>query len=138
MISLSFTENPGENCDNPPEILAKTISQLNEYFSGKRKQFQLALEPNGTEFQIQVWNEIQKIRYGQTASYTEIAKALGSEKLSRAVGMANSKNPLPIVIPCHRIVGANGKLTGYAGGINRKKWLLQHELNYSENNHLLF
>jgi len=138
LISLHFSENPGEDDNKLPEIIVKTIAQLNEYFLGRRKQFDLELHPIGTEFQKQVWSEIQSIRYGQTASYIEIAKALGSERLSRAVGMANSKNLLPIVIPCHRVIGANGKLIGYAGGLERKKWLLQHELNYSEDNQLLF
>ena len=121
-----------------PEILRIAQKQLTEYFNGIRKVFDLPISLQGTEFQKNVWSEVLKINFGETASYLEIAKATGSEKNSRAVGLANGKNPIPIIIPCHRIIGTNGKLTGYAGGIERKRWLLKHELDHSKKTNLLF
>lgn len=138
LISISFKDIPAENSTNQPEILSKTGSQLKEYFEGKRKLFNLELNPNGTDFQKEVWKHVKAVEFGRTASYLDIAKRTGSEKNTRAVGMANGKNPIPIIIPCHRIVGAKGKLTGYAGGIERKRWLLQHELRFSKKSNLLF
>jgi len=101
--------------------------QLEEYFSGKRKRFDLPLNPVGTDFQCSVWKALQDIPYGKTKTYKEIAKAIGNTKACRAVGMANNKNPIWIVIPCHRVIGADGSLTGYGGGINMKKRLLELE-----------
>ena len=98
-----------------------------EYFSKKRTSFDLPLDPEGTEFQKKTWEILSKIPYGQTISYSEQAKLIGDVKKTRAVGMANSKNPLAIAIPCHRVIGKNGTLTGYAGGINKKKFLLNLE-----------
>lgn len=111
--------------------LSKCISQLNEYFDGKRNNFDLKLKPEGTDFQKDVWKELLKIPYAETRSYQQIANAIGDPGASRAIGNANNKNPIPILIPCHRVVGADGKLTGYAGGMQRKEWLLNHELTYS-------
>lgn len=109
------------------EVLTKAVTQLERYFSGDLKQFDLPLRPQGTEFQRQVWQALQAVPHGRTASYATIAKAIDNPKGVRAVGMANSRNPIAIVVPCHRIIGANGSLTGYAGGLDKKAWLLQHE-----------
>lgn len=110
-----------------PEILEDAVYQLQEYFEGSRKEFQLDLNPEGTEFQKRVWDALEKIPFGKTLSYLELAKQLGDVKAIRAVAAANGKNPLWIVIPCHRVIGSNGDLTGYAGGLHRKRWLLAHE-----------
>jgi methylated-DNA-[protein]-cysteine S-methyltransferase len=107
------------------------IAQLNQYFAGKLKAFDLKLDISGTSFQSNVWHELMKIPFGQTRSYKDIATSLNKPTASRAVGMANSKNPLCIIIPCHRVIGACGKLIGYNGGLDIKQWLLQHENNYS-------
>lgn len=103
------------------------LRQLSEYFAGKRQEFELAIAPHGTSFQQQVWQELRKIPYGETASYQAIAERLGNPKACRAVGMANGKNPLPIVIPCHRIIGKNGSLIGFGGGLTVKQKLLDLE-----------
>lgn len=128
------------NKDNEEEIingnetilLKEAIKQLNEYFDGKRSSFDLPTEPKGTEFQNKVWNALKEIPCGETRSYGEIARIIGNEKASRAVGMANNKNPIPIIVPCHRVIGANGKLVGYAGGLDIKEKLLDLEKNYLE------
>lgn len=101
--------------------------QLDAYFGGELKQFDLPLAPAGTEFQQSVWRALMDIPYGETLSYGELARRLGSDKRTRAVGMANGRNPISIIIPCHRVIGADGSLTGYGGGIERKRWLLAHE-----------
>jgi len=119
-----------------PDILIEAQRQLEAYFSGNLLIFGLPVDPEGTEFQRQVWNHISAVSYGSTKSYIEVARDLKSENSSRAIGMANGKNPLPIIIPCHRIIGHNGKLTGYAGGLERKKWLLLHEQKYTANDRL--
>jgi AraC family transcriptional regulator of adaptative response/methylated-DNA-[protein]-cysteine methyltransferase len=106
--------------------------QLAEYFDGKRKEFSIQLDLNGTEFQLTVWNELLKIPFGETRTYSEQSIAIGNIETIRAVAHANGLNPVAIVVPCHRVVGANGKLTGYAGGLWRKKWLLQHEFENTE------
>ncbi|GKX65747.1 methylated-DNA--[protein]-cysteine S-methyltransferase [Inconstantimicrobium mannanitabidum] len=111
------------------ELLMQAIKQLNEYFSGSRNFFDLPLEPEGTEFQKKVWNALKEIPFGETRSYGEIAKKIGNEKAARAVGMANNKNPIMIIIPCHRVIGSNGKLVGYAGGLDIKEKLLNLEKN---------
>ena len=103
------------------------VEQLGEYFEGKRVEFDLPLDPDGTEFQKQAWDALVKIPFGETISYGEQAVMLGDKNKSRAVGAANGKNPIPIVVPCHRVVGSNGHLTGFAGGLNVKAWLLDHE-----------
>lgn len=110
-----------------PENLKDCVQQLDEYFNGTRKQFNLKLNPQGTDFQKRVWNELLLVQYGKTRSYIEQSKKLGDTKAIRAVASANGKNPIWIIIPCHRIIGSDGSLTGYAGGIWRKKWLLEHE-----------
>jgi methylated-DNA-[protein]-cysteine S-methyltransferase len=113
--------------DSQQPILLETERQLSEYFSGGRTEFDLPLQPDGSEFQKKVWQALREIPFGQTRSYLELAKALGSSKAARAVGAANSKNPLSIIVPCHRVVGADGSLTGFAGGIETKAALLAHE-----------
>lgn len=110
-----------------PEVLEDAVYQLNEYFEGKRKAFDLTLNPTGTDFQQRVWKLLLEIPYGKTVSYLELSKKLGDVKAIRAVAGANGKNPLWIVVPCHRVIGSDGSLTGYAGGLSRKKWLLEHE-----------
>lgn len=113
-------------------LIKKTYSQLKEYFAGKRKCFDIPISANGTEFQTKVWKKLQKIPYGKTATYKEIAKNIGNKNASRAVGMANNKNPIAIIIPCHRVIGTKGDLTGYAGGIKLKKYLLDLEKQNSK------
>lgn len=110
-----------------PEELKEAVLQLQDYFDGKRTTFTFPLNPSGTEFQKKVWLELQQIPFGKTCSYLELSKKLGDVKAIRAVASANGKNPLWIVIPCHRVIGTDGSLTGYAGGLWRKKWLLEHE-----------
>ena len=112
-------------------ILNDAIVQLNEYFSGERKVFELPLAAKGTPFQQQVWQALTKIPFGETWSYQQIADEIGNPKAVRAVGLANGKNPISVVVPCHRVIGKNGKLTGYAGGVERKAKLL--ELEKTEN-----
>ena len=111
--------------DHP--ILAQAASELTEYFAGERQQFTIPLSPRGTAFEQRVWAALRPIPFGQTRSYSAQARAIGAPNASRAVGAANGRNRLAIVIPCHRVIGANGSLTGYGGGIDRKKWLLEHE-----------
>ncbi|MBT8394966.1 MAG: methylated-DNA--[protein]-cysteine S-methyltransferase [Bacteroidia bacterium] len=110
-----------------PEDLNNCVIQLDEYFNGKRHQFNLKLNPMGTEFQKKVWNELLNIPFGKTLTYLDLSKKVGNTKAIRAVANANAKNPIWIIIPCHRVIGADGSLTGYAGGLHRKKWLLDHE-----------
>ncbi len=125
IISILFCDEVSNHSTNKITEDAKT--QLSEYFAGNRKSFTLPLNPIGTVFQKQVWQQLCLIEYGKTASYLDIAHMIDNPSASRAVGMANSKNPISIVIPCHRIVGSNGKLTGYAGGLDRKARLLSLE-----------
>ncbi len=115
-----------------PTVLEDCAIQLNEYFQGERSYFDLKLNPNGTAFQKSVWEELVQIPYGKTVSYLDLSRKLGDEKAIRAVANANGKNPLWIVIPCHRVIGSDGSLTGYAGGLSRKQWLLEHESPYKQ------
>ena len=110
-----------------PKELELAVKQLNEYFEGKRQNFDFKINPKGTEFQQKVWQELLNIPFGKTMSYLDLSKKLGDVKAIRAVASANGKNPLWIVVPCHRVIGTDGSLTGYAGGLWRKKWLLEHE-----------
>jgi methylated-DNA-[protein]-cysteine S-methyltransferase len=128
VTNIYFNENP-ENEEQLVEtpLIKKAFEQINEYLDGRRKTFDFPIELIGTEFQKSVWRSLQEIPYGLTKTYKEIAVAIGNEKACRAVGMANNKNPLPIVIPCHRVIGSNGKLVGYAGGLNIKENLIQIE-----------
>ncbi|RZJ28620.1 MAG: methylated-DNA--[protein]-cysteine S-methyltransferase [Flavobacterium sp.] len=113
--------------DDIPEVLQLAVAQLQEYFDGKRFEFTFKINPKGTDFQKSVWQELLTIPFGKTVSYMDITKKLGDVKAIRAVASANGKNPLWIVVPCHRVIGTDGSLTGYAGGLWRKKWLLEHE-----------
>ena len=119
----------GENRQYDEAHFADALLQLGEYFDGVRQDFNLSISPKGTPFQQQVWQELQKIPFGHTASYGEIAARIDNPKASRAVGMANSRNPIPIIIPCHRIIGKDGSLTGFGGGVDLKKRLLELESN---------
>jgi methylated-DNA-[protein]-cysteine S-methyltransferase len=117
----------GEISSNIPKFLQDAVSQIQDYFDGKRTNFNLKLNPKGTDFQQKVWKELLQIPYGKTISYLDMAKKLGDPKVIRAAASANGKNPIWIVVPCHRVIGTDGSLTGYAGGLWRKKWLLEHE-----------
>jgi methylated-DNA-[protein]-cysteine S-methyltransferase len=118
--------------DETPRVLEHCHNQLDEYFKGERTDFTFPYKYEGTDFQKTVWSTLTSIPYAETGSYKEIAVSIGNEKAIRAVGSANGKNKLSIVIPCHRIIGSNGKLTGYAGGLWRKEWLLQHERTFKK------
>ncbi|MBU2997591.1 methylated-DNA--[protein]-cysteine S-methyltransferase [Cellulophaga baltica] len=118
--------------DIVPEVLEDAVYQLKEYFEGKRKNFSLDLNPDGTDFQKRVWKALEEIPYGKTTSYLELSKTLGDTKAIRAVANANGKNPLWIIVPCHRVIGSDGSLTGYAGGLQRKQWLLEHESPFKQ------
>lgn len=129
LVELRFAEwsddSSLESRDVP--ILLQVEKELSEYFSGKRKSFSIPLAPEGTDFQKQAWKALEKIPYGETRSYKEEALLAWNPKAIRAIGWANNKNPIVIIVPCHRVIGADGKLVGYGGGIERKKWLLEHE-----------
>ena len=112
------------------ELLLQTEKQLKEYFEGKRFAFEIPLNPTGTEFMQSVWKALEQIPYGETRTYKEIADAVGNPKASRAVGMANHRNPIPIIIPCHRVIGSNNKLVGYGLGLDMKQYLLELEKEY--------
>ena len=127
ITTIEFVEEKNENSISYPSVLEECINQLDQYFLGQRKKFSVRLQLLGTEFQKKVWKELLKIPYGEMRSYLEIATAIGNKNAARAVGGANKKNKIAIIIPCHRIIGSNGKLTGYNSGLNRKKWLLAHE-----------
>lgn len=113
--------------ENIPKELNDVVTQLQEYFEGKRLTFNVKISPKGTDFQKRVWNELLNIPFGKTLNYQQIANKLGDPKVIRAAASANGKNPISIIIPCHRVIGSDGSLTGYAGGLHRKKWLLEHE-----------
>jgi methylated-DNA-[protein]-cysteine S-methyltransferase len=135
--SVAFSEEEVEESDTLPEILLKSAAQLKEYFAGSRKVFELEIDPDGSNFQKKVWQRLLQVPYGATKSYLDIAIELGSALSTRAVGTANGKNPIPIIVPCHRIIGHDGKLVGYAGGLERKRFLLLHEAEHSKKD-LLF
>lgn len=126
LLSVRFVEEK-EKETSINNMLKKTQAQLKEYFEGSRIKFDLKLSPEGTEFQKKIWKELLDIPYGNTISYSQLALRIGNEKGARAVGNANGKNKIWVIIPCHRVIGADGSLTGYAGGIERKRWLLEHE-----------
>ncbi len=128
---ISVIEAALENA-KPTTELAEAVQQLTEYFEGKRRIFDFKINPQGTDFQKKVWKELLKIPFGKTISYLDLARALGDEKNIRAAASANGKNPLWIVVPCHRVIGSDGSLVGYAGGLWRKKWLLEHEQDHKQ------
>lgn len=115
-----------------PHSLRPCIDQLDEYFKGKRRDFDFLIDPQGTEFQMKIWTCLRNIPYGKTMTYRELAEMAGMPAALRAVGHANATNPLSLIIPCHRVIGANGRLTGYAFGLWRKKWLLEHEHAFAQ------
>ena len=127
IFSVLFMDKKKAKPTQVPASLQKCVTQLEEYFSWKRKTFDLQLQPSGTTFQRHVWDELLNIPYGKTTSYLKLAQQLGDEKSIRAVASANGKNPIAIIIPCHRVIGSQGEMVGYAGGIKRKEWLLAHE-----------
>ena len=127
LTGLYFGRRSLEGEEGLTALLERAFQQLEEYFAGKRKQFDLPLSLRGTEFQRQVWAALRDIPYGETRSYGQIAQAVGRPKAVRAVGMANHRNPISIIVPCHRVVGADGSLTGYGGGLENKKFLLALE-----------
>jgi len=128
VLEVKFCKNEiPSNDDSVPKILLAYRSQLDEYFRGKRKVFDLKLEPRGTAFQKKVWRQLLRIPYGETRSYKDIARDVGNNQAVRAVGMANARNPISIIIPCHRVIGIKGDLVGYGGELWRKQWLLDHE-----------
>lgn len=128
LVRIRFLETKPDNYpqrSNP--VIQEVKLQLTEYFQGNLQQFSIPLQPEGSDFQQSVWQELRDIPYGETSTYGALARQLGDPKKMRAVGRANGQNPIPIIIPCHRVIGADGKLTGYGGGIARKRWLLKHE-----------
>jgi methylated-DNA-[protein]-cysteine S-methyltransferase len=127
LSSVTFIENSEKEESKTPSVLQDAVAQLTQYFEGTRTHFSLKLAPEGTNFQKRVWQELQEIPFGKTTSYQQMANQLGDPKVIRAAASANGKNPIAIVIPCHRVIGTDGALTGYAGGLHRKKWLLEHE-----------
>lgn len=135
---VTFAQNDGvvfvnaaNETNSIGQILARAARQIQEYFQGTRKEFEVKLDWNGTPFQVGVWEQLLKLPYGTTASYKQIAKSIKNEKAMRAVGTANGRNPLSIIIPCHRVIAADGSIGGYAGGINIKQKLLEIERRYS-------
>lgn len=126
-VFFGNTVKPGDFKEKQTPVLQQAHAQLQEYFAGQRKEFSLPLSPKGTAFERQVWKELLKIPFGQTRTYGQLAQNLGNPKACRAVGRANGLNPISIFIPCHRVIGANGKLTGYAGGLEMKEKLLKLE-----------
>lgn len=136
-ISEISISDEGVQSETIPVFLEDAINQLLDYFDGKRTSFDFKINPKGTEFQKKVWQSLLEIPFGKTCSYMDLSKKLGDVKAIRAVASANGKNPLWIVVPCHRVIGTDGSLTGYAGGLWRKKWLLEHE-NPARKQELLF
>ena len=127
LTEVRFGDKTEDLCLQQTPLLDRAVQELNEYFSGQRKNFTVPLSPKGTPFQLKCWNALLQIPYGQTRTYGQQAVMIGQPKACRAVGMGNNRNPLPIFIPCHRVIGANGQLTGYAGGMNAKEILLNIE-----------
>lgn len=127
ITAVGFVDSTTDVCANPNDLTESAIRQLDAYFCGQQTQFDLPLNPAGTVFQKSVWQALLSIQYGETNSYQYIADIIGNPKACRAVGAANGRNPIALIIPCHRIIGASGKLTGYAGGLDKKQWLLRLE-----------
>ena len=132
IAQVTVLNSEEKETDVIPSELEECVIQLREYFEGSRKNFDLQLNPHGTDFQKSVWNLLKQIPYGKTISYLELSKLLDDVKAIRAVANANGKNPLWIIVPCHRVIGSDGSLTGYAGGLHRKQWLLEHESPYKQ------
>lgn len=132
IASVSVLNSDEKITDIIPVELEDCVHQLNEYFEGNRKDFSLKLNPQGTDFQNRVWKALLTIPYGKTLSYLQLSQQLGDVKAIRAVANANGKNPLWVIVPCHRVIGSDGSLTGYASGLYRKQWLLEHESPYKQ------
>ena len=132
MIASHADELPGATWEPSLLELKNVVEQFGLYFNGMLQEFELPLDPQGSEFQLKVWKALLEIPYGETRSYGQIASAIGNPRASRAVGLANHDNPLAIAIPCHRVIGADGSLTGYGGGVPRKRWLLAHEAKHRQ------
>jgi methylated-DNA-[protein]-cysteine S-methyltransferase len=132
------TDKPNVKNKNMPQMVINCIEQLIQYFHGERRVFELPIHQTGTPFQQEVWNELMTIPYGKTISYLELARKTGDTKATRAVASANGKNNVAIIVPCHRVIGANGELVGYGGGLWRKKWLLEHEAKVAHGVQTLF
>lgn len=126
ILACNFKEKEAQS-ETIPQILNQALIQIDEYFTGKRKEFNLTLFPSGTEFQEKVWMKLLEIPFGSVISYSELASKIGNKAAVRAVGNANGQNPISIFIPCHRVIGSDGSLVGYGGGLERKKWLLEFE-----------
>jgi methylated-DNA-[protein]-cysteine S-methyltransferase len=137
IVLIHFVNDVGIENDQHA-LLDKCIEQLEEYFTGKRKDFELPLNQPGSSFQQNVWSHLLKIPFGKTISYLHLAKQIGNVKAIRAIAATNGKNNIAIVVPCHRVIGSDAKLVGYAGGLHRKKWLLDHEAKYSHGLQFLF
>ena len=129
IVEIVFGNRPYLGNREETPAIKNAIQQLREYFDGKRKVLDFSIKAHGTEFQQKVWNALRSIKYGELCTYKQIAEKTGNPKASRAVGLANNKNPLPIIIPCHRVIGSNGKLVGYAGGLDVKEYLINLEKN---------
>lgn len=129
---------PEDGWSRDRSLLSEAAAQLRSYFAGELRAFELALAPEGTAFQLAVWRALAEIPYGETVSYGEVARRIARPDAVRAVGAANGANPLPIVLPCHRVIGSDGSLTGYGGGLERKKWLLMHERSVADLQRRLF
>jgi len=127
LLTITFNKDPLVTDHDLPASITEGLRQLEEYFKGQRQKFDVSLVLEGTDFQKAVWRQLQKIPFGETASYGDVARAIDRPKAYRAVGNANNKNPVPLIIPCHRVIGSDGKLVGFGGGIWRKQWLLDHE-----------
>lgn len=127
IASVHFLDTEEKETTGVSESLQSCVNQLNDYFEGNRTQFDLKLNPKGTDFQKRVWDKLLEIPFNTSVSYLEMANRLGDPKVIRAAASANGKNPISIIIPCHRVIGSDGSLTGYASGLHRKKWLLAHE-----------
>ena len=127
VVRVMFADDAARGMGETGEACARAVHQLEAYFNRERRSFDLELEPEGSDFEKQVWTELRQIPFGTTTTYGEMARKLGDLGASRAVGLANARNPVAIIIPCHRVIGADGDLTGYAGGMHRKRWLLAHE-----------
>jgi len=130
IVRLVFGSKRSDIIERKTPVISRTINELNEYFLGKRKKFDIPLCPKGTEFQQKVWKQLKEINYGETASYKEIAAKVENAKAYRAVGGANNKNPIPIIVPCHRVIGTNNKLVGFALGLDVKQTLLDLEKRF--------
>ena len=127
VTTISFGGHARKEWRRDDDAFGDVVAQLREYFAGTRKTFDLELQPRGTEFQLSVWRELRRIPYGELRSYRDIALAIGKPEAVRAVGAANGANPLPIVVPCHRVIGSNGSLTGFGGGLEAKRYLIDLE-----------